>query len=73
MNFAFNIQLPIITVFTKIDLINEQQIKNLINLYKSTVMKLEIRLIPIIMKNNDDIVLFYRNQEKNIILTFLVI
>ena len=73
LNFAFNMKLPIITVFTKIDLINEQQIKNLINLYKSTVMKLKIGLIPIIMKNNDDIVLFSRNiQEKNIMLTFLV-
>jgi GTPase len=36
-------------------------------------MKLKIGLIPIIMKNNDDIVLFSRNiQEKNIMLTFLV-
>ena len=73
LNFAFNMKLPIITVFTKIDLINDKQIKDLIALYKSTVMKLKIGLIPIIMKNNDDIVLFSRNiQEKNIMLTFLV-
>ena len=73
LNFGFYMKLPIITIFTKIDLIKENEIKDLIIKYKNTVTKLKNGLIPIIMKNNDDIVLFSRNiHEKNINLTFLI-
>ena len=66
-------QIPIITIITKIDLINNEQKSIFIKEFKSTVLKLKIERVPIIMKNNDDVVLFSRNiQEKNIMLTFLV-
>ena len=66
-------QIPIITIITKIDLINEEQQKLFIKEFKSTVLKLKIERVPIVMKNNDDVVLFSRNiQEKNLMLTFLV-
>lgn len=70
---AYNMQIPIITIITKIDLINEEQKKLFIKEFKSTVLKLKIERVPIVMKNNDDVVLFSRNiQEKNLMLTFLV-
>ena len=70
---AYNMQIPIITIITKIDLINNEQKSIFIKEFKSTVLKLKIERVPIIMKNNDDVVLFSRNiQEKNIMLTFLV-
>lgn len=73
LNYAYNMNLPIIAVITKIDLINDNEKQNLIKTFKSTVLKLKINRIPVILKNNDDIVLFSRNiSEKNLMLTFLV-
>lgn len=65
--------LPIITIITKIDLINEERKNQIIQLFKATISKLKIGFVPLIMKNNDDIVLFSRNiQEKNLMVTLFV-
>lgn len=65
--------IPIITIITKVDLVNEEEKKEIIQLFKITISKLKIGFVPLIMKNNDDIVLFSRNiQEKNLMLTFFV-
>jgi GTPase len=65
--------LPIITIFTKIDLILEEKINDLIQQFKSIVTKLKLNRVPLKMKTNDDIVLFSRNiQEKNIMPIFLI-
>ena len=65
--------MPIITIFTKMDLISEYNKKSLILNYKQSLLKLKLNKVPILMRNNDDIVLFSRNiQEKNIIPTFLI-
>ena len=65
--------LPIISIITKVDLVNEEQKIRVIKELKASLLKLKIERIPIIMRNNDDIVLFSRNiQEKSLMLTFLV-
>ena len=66
--------IPIVTIFTKMDLIKtEDNKKNLILNYKRMLTKLKLNRVPIVIKNNDDVVLFSRNiQEKNIIPTFLI-
>jgi GTPase len=59
--------LPIITIFTKIDLVPESTKKELIKSFKSVILRLKLNRMPIVIKTNDDIVLFSRNiQEKNI-------
>jgi GTPase len=65
-------EIPIVTVFTKIDLINEEQMIELIYSFKSMISKMKIKRVPLIMKNEEDIVLFSRNVKENIIPTFLV-
>jgi elongation factor 1-alpha len=73
LNFAKNMDLPIITVITKIDLISEDKKKDLICAFKSKVYEVKYNRLPLIIKSNDDVVLFSRNiQEKSIIPLFLV-
>jgi GTPase len=65
--------LPIITIFTKIDLINETKRIDLVKHFRELVSRLKLSRVPLIMKSNDDIVLFSRNiEEKNLMPTFLV-
>lgn len=65
--------LPIVAIITKIDLITEEERKELIHNFKSTLVDLKLNRVPIVMKNNDDIVLFSRNiQEKGVLPIFLV-
>jgi elongation factor 1-alpha len=73
LNFAKNMDLPIITVITKVDLISEEKKKDLILSFKSKVNEVKYNRLPLIIKSNDDVVLFSRNiQEKSIIPLFLV-
>jgi elongation factor 1-alpha len=73
LNFAKNMDLPIITVITKVDLISEEKKKELILSFKSKVNEVKYNRLPLIIKTNDDVVLFSRNiQEKSIIPLFLV-
>jgi GTPase len=64
--------LPIITVITKIDLINDEDIydiiEKLIYIYKSEKKGYN----ALLAKNNDDIVIFSRNLEEQILPIFLV-
>ena len=77
LRFIYNVDLPVITIINKIDLISDEDLKKVIKQYKETIRKLNIELnkqkIPILMKNNDDVALFSSNMdEKEILLTFLV-
>lgn len=65
--------LPIITIFTKMDLISEEKKKKLVQSFKSIIIKLKLNRVSLEMKTNDDIVLFSRNiQEKTIMPMFFL-
>ena len=77
LRFIYNVDLPVITIINKIDLISDEELKKVVKKYKETINKLNIELnkqkIPIVMKNNDDVALFSSNmEEKELLLTFLV-
>ena len=77
LRFIYNVDLPVITIINKIDLISDEDLKKLIKKYKETINKLNKELnlakIPLVMKDNDDVALFSSNmEEKEILLTFLV-
>jgi GTPase len=63
--------LPIITVITKIDMINEDDVYDIVDkfvhLYRS-----EKKVNPLIAKGPEDIVTFSRNLKENILPIFLV-
>ena len=65
--------LPIVSIFTKVDLISDERKKELIQDFKLVITKLKLNRVPIVMKTTDDIVLFSRNiQEKTIMPMFFV-
>ena len=77
LRFIYNVDLPVITIINKIDLISDEDLKKVVKQYKETIRKLNTELnkekIPIVMKNNDDVALFSSNMdEKEILLIFLV-
>jgi GTPase len=65
--------LPVVSIFTKVDLISDERKKELIQDFKLVITKLKLNRMPIVMKTTDDIVLFSRNiQEKTIMPMFFV-
>jgi GTPase len=64
--------LPIVTIFTKTDLIDQEEQNNLLKNFKLSFNRLKINRVPLIVKTNEDIVLFSRNINENIIPIFLV-
>ena len=77
LRFIYNVDLPVITIINKIDLISDEELKKIIKKYKETIKKLNTELnkqkIPLIMKDNSDVALFSSNMDEKIILvTFLV-
>ena len=77
LRFIYNIDLPVITIINKIDLISDEDLKKVVKKYKEIINKLNNELnkqkIPLVMKDNDDIALFSSNMdEKEILEIFLV-
>lgn len=72
VNVAALMNLPIVVLFTKSDLVAEDEIKDLLIQFKYLCGKLKIKKVPLVMKSDDDIVLFSRNVEEKVIPTFLV-
>ena len=73
LRFIFSIDLPIITIITKIDLISKEELTKFINDYKETIIGLDLGKFAQIIENDKDIALFSPNMdEKDILLTFLV-
>ncbi len=77
LRFIFNVDLPVITIISKIDLISDEELKKVVKTYKETINKLNLELnkqkIPLVMRDNDDVALFSSNMdEKEILVTFLV-
>jgi elongation factor 1-alpha len=68
--FIYNINLPIITIINKIDLISEEELKKVINKYQEIVLN-SGKILKII-KNDEDIALFSPMEEKDFLLAFLV-
>ena len=65
-------KIPIITIFTKCDLISDEEIVDCIKLFKQTLKKFNINKNPIIIRNNEDAELFSRNIYEKIIPIFTV-
>ena len=73
LRFIFSIDLPIITIITKIDLISKEELTKFINDYKETISGLDLGKFAQVIENDKDIALFSPNMdEKDILLTFLV-
>jgi len=51
-------KIPIITIFTKVDLISEEETLDCIKLFKYTLKKYNINKNPIIIRNLEDAELF---------------
>jgi len=59
--------LPIITIFTKVDLVSESTKAQLIRSLEDVIANLQINSTPILLQTNDDIVQISRNiKEKNV-------
>ena len=73
LRLIYNIDLPVITIINKIDLITDNELKLAVKEYKETIKKLNVGKIPLIMKSDDDVALFSSNmEEKDLALIFLV-
>ena len=77
LSFIYNVDLPMITIINKIDLISDEELEKFVKKYKEAIKKLNTELniqkIPIIIKNNEDVESFARSmEEKDILVTFLV-
>ena len=75
--FMYNVDVPVITIINKIDLISDEELEKFVRKYKETIKKINTELnlqkIPIIIKNDEDVELFSRSMdEKEILVTFLV-
>ena len=72
LRFIYNINLPIITIINKIDLISEKELNEVIHKYKEIIIELNLGKVLQIIKDDKDIALFSPMEEKDILLTFLV-
>ena len=71
LRLIYNIDLPVIAIINKIDLVSDSELEKTVRKYKETIKKL--KKIPIIIKNDEDVALFSRSmEEKEILVTFLV-
>jgi elongation factor 1-alpha len=73
LKFALEMNLPIITIITKIDIINEYDVYDLLDRFNYTLKSLKKGKNPLIAKSKDDIVTFSRNIKEGILPIFLVI
>ena len=72
LRLIYNINLPIITIINKIDLISEEELNKVINRYQEIIIGLNIGKFMKIIKNDEDVAVFCRMEERDILLTFLV-
>ena len=73
LRFIYNIDLPIITIIDKIDLISKEELNKFIAKYKETILDLGLGKFAKIIENDEDVALFSSNmEEKDILITFLL-
>jgi len=69
-NLAKNLDIPIIVILTKIDLVNAEDILELEIRVRDTIKNLEINKVPLMVRNKDDINLFCNTVNHKIIPIF---
>jgi elongation factor 1-alpha len=72
LKIALSLNLPIITVITKIDMINEEDVYDIIEKFAYIYKSERKGFNPLIAKSIDDIVIFSRNLNEQILPIFLV-
>ena len=72
LKIALSLDLPIVTVFTKVDMVNEEDLFEFFKNFKS-ILKCEKKgKNPLLAKNKDDIVTFSRNINEGIMPIFVI-
>jgi elongation factor 1-alpha len=69
---ANNLQLPVITIITMIDMVSKTELDDYIKNYKMTFKNLKTCKVPLVVNSVDDLILFSRNLEENIHPIFLL-
>ncbi len=72
LEMIFKLNIPVIVVFTKIDLINENDRGNVLYIFGKVLKKFKCGKNPLVVKNKDDIVMFSSNMNEGIIPIFLL-
>ena len=76
LRFSYNIDVPIITIISKVDLITKEELNIVIENYKKTINKLNSEMNEIkevvFMETDEDVEKRSRKMKNKIILTFLV-
>lgn len=72
LKIALSMNLPIVAIITKVDLINQDDLCDLLNNFKLILKTEKKGKNPLVAKNNDDIVTFSRNANEGILPIFLV-
>jgi GTPase len=72
LKIALTMNLPIITIITKIDMINEDDIHDIIDNFKCIYKSEKIAKNILVTKDITDIVTFSRTLKENILPVFLV-
>jgi GTPase len=72
LKMALEMNLPLIVVFTKIDLLNLEDDYYLLNNFKAILKQEKKGKNPLLVKNIDDIVNFSRNMEEGILPIFMI-
>jgi GTPase len=73
INIVNSLRIPFIIIFTKIDLITEQEMKILIKEFKDKIAMFKIFKNVVCIKEDSDVELFSRNLEENVLPLFQVI
>ena len=72
LEMIFKLNIPVIVVFTKIDLINENDRSNILFIFGKVLKKFKCGKNPLVVKNKDDIVMFSSNMNEGIMPIFLL-
>lgn len=72
LKIALSMNLPLVAVITKIDLISQDDLFDLVTNFKLILKAEKKGKNPLVAKNNDDIVTFSRNISEGILPIFLV-
>ena len=76
LRFSYNIGVPIITIISKIDLVSEEELKKVIENFKTTINKLnnelKVKKELVFIQSDEDVEKRSRKMKKKLILTILL-
>jgi GTPase len=72
LKIALSLGLPIVTIITKVDLINEDDLADLLNNFKCILKAQKKGKNPLLVQDKNDIVTFSRNITEGILPVFLI-